>query len=351
MIRTLRPGGAEKQSVLLAKALNENYNVSLVVQRGEYVEEKYINILVRNNIRYVLIKGNMLQRTLQLYKLFKNEKTQIVFSYLTSDNFWSAIIGKISGVNYLIGGIRSNFLPRYKFVITKFLHLWFQDYTIFNNSSGYNEFINQGFKKEKSIIINNCIDDVPPFLKREESKNIKLLTVARFTEGKDYLTAIQSFHYFLTKLCPEDINMEFIMIGHGELEEQINKWLAEYDLLKRTSLLVNPENLLEYYKLADIYLCTSVNEGFSNSIMEAMFYSLPVIATDVGDNKDLVLDGSTGILTGTKDVTSIAEEINLLVQNYTSRLSFGKAGNKRVKDEFSLTKFRENYKKLIDRLN
>ena len=55
-IRTLKSGGAEKQSSLLAKALKDSFNVILVVQRGEFVEEKYIKFLNENKINYELIK-------------------------------------------------------------------------------------------------------------------------------------------------------------------------------------------------------------------------------------------------------------------------------------------------------
>lgn len=350
LIRTLKPGGAEKQSVLLAKALKDDFNVTLVVQRGEFTENKYIKILDENKIRYVLIKGNVVRRSVLLYRLLKGENIQIVFSYLTSDNFWSAILGKMAGVKHLVGGVRSNFLPRQKFLITKFLNHWFQDFTIFNNNAGYSEFIQQGFKKEKSVIINNCIDKVPPFINRPQLKKIKLLTVARFIEGKDYLTAIKSYEYFLNNLCPKDLNVEYIMIGHGEQEEKIKNWVKEYKVAESVSIFVNPPNLLDYYKESDIYLCTSVYEGFSNSIMEAMMYSLPVIATNVGDNKNLVLDGSTGYITPIRDAVKIAEKINMLVQSYEARLNMGKAGNRRVGDEFSLQRFKEKYIELIDRM-
>ncbi len=119
-IRTLRSGGAEKQSSLLAKALKENFDVILVVQRGEFVEEKYIRFLNENKINYELIKGKLWRRSFTFYKLLRKHKTQIIFSYLTSDNFWSAIIGKLAGVKHLVGGVRSNYLPWHKFLITRY---------------------------------------------------------------------------------------------------------------------------------------------------------------------------------------------------------------------------------------
>ncbi len=349
-IRTLRSGGAEKQSSLLAKALKDTFDVILVVQRGEYVEEKYINFLEENNVSYFLIKGSLLKRSYSLYKLLRKHKTQIIFSYLTSDNFWSAIIGKLAGVKHLVGGVRSNYLPWHKFLITKYLNLWFQDYTVFNNNAGFQEFVKKGFNESKSIIIPNCIDEVPPFQKRDKSDSLKILTVARFIEGKDHHTAIKSFHHLISEFSLLNKKIEYIIIGHGELENQIVKWISDYGLEEFISVKINPKNLMDYYKECDIYLCASLYEGFSNSIMEAMFCSMPVVATDVGDNNSQVDDGKTGFIVPPKDHVEIAGKLYSLIQSYDDRISFGQAGNELIKTQFSLEKFRVKYIDLIDKL-
>lgn len=349
-IRTLKSGGAEKQSSLLAKALKDSFNVILVVQRGEFVEEKYIKFLNENKINYELIKGKLWRRSFTFYKLLRKHKTQIIFSYLTSDNFWSAIIGKLAGVKYLVGGVRSNYLPWHKFLIMKSLNKWVQNCTVFNNNAGFQEFVKNGFVREKSPIIPNCIDEVPLFQKRDNSETIKLLTVARFIEGKDHLTAIKSFHHLINEFSLQNKKIEYIIIGHGELENQIVKWISEYELQEFITVKINPKNLMDYYVDCDIYLCASVYEGFSNSIMEAMICSMPVVATDVGDNKSQVEDGVTGYIVPPKDYVGIAEKIFNLIESYEDRISFGKAGNDLIKTQFSLEKFRVKYLDLIDKL-
>ena len=349
-IRTLKSGGAEKQSSLLAKALKDSFNVILVVQRGNFVEEKYINFLNTNKVNYELIKGNLFQRSFSFFKLLKRHNTQIIFSYLTSDNFWSAIIGKMAGVKYLVGGVRSNYLPWHKFQIMKFLNKWVQDYTVFNNNAGFQEFVKNGFVREKSPIIPNCIDEVPPFQKRANSENIKLLTVARFIDGKDHYTAIKSFHHLINEYSLETKKIEYTIIGHGELEDQISKWIADYGLENYISVKINPKNLMDYYIDCDIYLCASVYEGFSNSIMEAMICSMPVVATDVGDNDSQVNEGITGYIVPPKNHIEIADKLYKLIQSYDNRISFGQAGNELIKTQFSLETFKGRYLELIDKL-
>jgi glycosyltransferase involved in cell wall biosynthesis len=63
------------------------------------------------------------------------------------------------------------------------------------------------------------------------------------------------------------------------------------NIMNRIKIFINPANIPDILNECDIYLSTSLFEGLSNSIMEAMVAGLPVIATDVGDNKYLVKDG------------------------------------------------------------
>ena len=250
-----------------------------------------------------------------------------------------------------MGGVRSNYLPWHKFLVMKILNNWIQDCTVFNNNAGFQEFVKEGFDKNKSIIIPNCIDEVPPFQKRKRSNKIKILTVARFIEGKGHHTAIKSFHHLITEYPQAPNEIEYIIIGHGEQEKQIINWISEYKLEKYISVKINPKNLLDYYIDSDIYLCASLYEGFSNSIMEAMIYSMPVVATDVGDNKSMVNDGKTGFIVKLNDHKAIAERLNILIRSYNERVSFGEAGNKLIRTQFSLETFKSHYLELIKKLN
>ena len=96
---TLLSGGAEKQAVLLAKVLNEKYNIFLVIYYGEKVEHKYLEIVKNNHIKTIYLYGNHLKRIFNLYKFLRREKIDIIFSYLLTTNFLGGLIGKIAGEN------------------------------------------------------------------------------------------------------------------------------------------------------------------------------------------------------------------------------------------------------------
>ncbi len=351
LIRALKAGGAEKQSVLLTHVLKEGYQVHLVVQYGEIIEKKHLEFLLKNKIHFILLKGNLYERQTAFYRFLKEFHIQIIFSYLTSDNFWAAVTGRLAGVPYIVGGIRSIILPWHKFYVTKFLQRFFLDFMIYNSIKGYNNFIDKGFKKEKAVIIHNYID-VPPFPPERKAVDlIKIITVARFVEGKDYLTAIKTFHFLIRNIPVEQISFKYYIIGFGKLEKQIRNWINIYGLEDYIRVVLRPHDIEKYYLESDIYLCTSTEEGLSNSIMEAMSHSLPVIATDAGDNALLVRDGITGFLLRKKAYTDIAFALRKLMMNQKKRHELGSAGYDYIKEEFSREKFKKKYFELIESMD
>jgi glycosyltransferase involved in cell wall biosynthesis len=350
LIRALKSGGAEKQSVLLAKALNDDYRVFLVVQRGNVVEQKFIDFISENGLNLVLLKGSLYQRLNTFYKFLRKENIEIIFSYLPSDNFWSGIIGKIARVRFLVGGIRSIKLPLHKYPIIKFLHLFIHDYTIFNSYSAYQRFVRKGFKRKKSVVLTNCIELIPSPIVRNQNNPVKILTVARFTNQKDYYTALKSIQFFLLNFYPHEIQIHYQIVGFGVLEERIRQWIHDLDLSDHVTLLINPPNISELFRNADIYFSTSIFEGFSNSIMEAMNHSLPVVATDVGDNNMLVINEKTGYLTPKYDFKTMAEHLADLIRYPEKRNLFGEAGYHLLKAKCSIDSFRNNYIVFLDSL-
>ena len=95
-------------------------------------------------------------------------------------------------------------------------------------------------------------------------------------------------------------------------------------------------NLQKHLECADIFVLPSRSEGFSNSIIEAMAASLPVVATDVGGNREAVQDGETGYIVPPESVDALATAIVRLHANPSSAKQMGAAGRKRVEEEFSV---------------
>lgn len=87
---------------------------------------------------------------------------------------------------------------------------------------------------------------------------------------------------------------------------------------------------------ADLLVLTSHSEGLSNTILEAMAAGLPVLATDVGGNRELIVEGKNGRLLPTRDLGAIAGNVVQLLRNQALAASFGEVGRRRAVAEFSL---------------
>ena len=99
---------------------------------------------------------------------------------------------------------------------------------------------------------------------------------------------------------------------------------------------------------ADIYLSTSLFEGTSNSIMEAMNWSIPVVATNVGDNNQLIKDSWNGYLISIGDYKRLSEHLLKLLHDDKLRIEMGIRGNERLHN-YSVERFVENYSKVLEK--
>ena len=97
----------------------------------------------------------------------------------------------------------------------------------------------------------------------------------------------------------------------------------------------------------DIYLSTSIQEGTSNSILEAMNAGLPIVATDVGDNAHMVQHERNGFIAPVKDVAALSMYVGRLIGSKELRIEFGVQSQKRIEEEYSLEQICNAYIELI----
>ena len=97
-----------------------------------------------------------------------------------------------------------------------------------------------------------------------------------------------------------------------------------------------------------IYISTSLFEGTSNSIMEALNWSLPVVATNVGDNDHLVIDGVNGYLHPIGDATGLTTSLCKLLDSVELRNKMGVRSNQNLRENYSMEIFEKRYLDLIE---
>jgi len=343
-IPSLHSGGAEKQAVLLAKYLSKDFQTYLVIWNGALYEQKFLDYIQSNGISTYYIEGNLIKRWITFYKLLKSHKVRYLFNYLASNNFYGSLSGKLAGVKHIIGGIRNSEIPRVKFFLQRFLHNNILDYTIFNNYSGMESLTSQGFARRKSVVIPNCFELFIEPLVRKENKLVTIVSLARFVAQKDYLTALKAIQYLKEIIyVGKALNFKYLIIGYGVLEMEIRDYISTLRLENEVEIIINPANDMDSLKSSDIFLTTSLFEGTSNSVMEAMSYSLPIVSTDAGDNKLLIEHNRNGFITPLKDFKAIAGSLSKLIADYELRINFGKFSYSKLKNEYSSEIFKNRY--------
>jgi sugar transferase (PEP-CTERM/EpsH1 system associated) len=173
-------------------------------------------------------------------------------------------------------------------------------------------------------------------------------TVGRMHTVKDQLTLARAFVH-LTQTDPRArAQLRLMVIGDGPLREESLRLLRAAGADHLAWLPGERADIPELLRAFDLFILPSIAEGISNTILEAMATGLPVVATNVGGNPELVEEGRTGLLVPASDPGAMAEAIRTYFSDRDKLIQHGRAGRKRVKEEFSLESMVDGYMAVYD---
>ena len=109
-------------------------------------------------------------------------------------------------------------------------------------------------------------------------------------------------------------------------------------------------DIADIVRCLDVFVLPSLSEGISNTVLEAMATGVPVIATAVGGNSELVEDGRTGRLIGQGDVTALASQIAQYAEDPALRREHGANARQVAKERFSLDRMVGDYQRVYGQL-
>ncbi|MBI4528309.1 MAG: TIGR03088 family PEP-CTERM/XrtA system glycosyltransferase [Deltaproteobacteria bacterium] len=175
-------------------------------------------------------------------------------------------------------------------------------------------------------------------------------TVGRMETVKDQLTLVRSFIDLLTRFPESRSDLRLVLVGEGALREQARQLLAAAGAEGVAWLPGERGDIPQIMRGFDLFVLPSLAEGISNTILEAMASGLPVVATHVGGNPELVDDGRTGTLVPPADPSAMAEAIRSYVVDRGMLLRHGEAGRKKAELCFSIEAMVNGYQSLYDNL-
>lgn len=161
-------------------------------------------------------------------------------------------------------------------------------------------------------------------------------TVGRLQAVKDQLTLVRAFARLAAQRNPACERARLVIAGDGPLRPQVEAEVRASGCADRIWLAGERKDVPEFMRGLDVFVLPSISEGISNTILEAMASGLPVVATDVGGNGELVVAGATGTLVPAADPAAMADALMCYAADAALRQNHGAAGRKRVEAEFSL---------------
>jgi glycosyltransferase involved in cell wall biosynthesis len=158
--------------------------------------------------------------------------------------------------------------------------------------------------------------------------------VANLRPVKDHALFLRS-----AKLVTDQVpDVAFLLAGRGELYDELRKLAGELGIGDRVFFTQGGGNMMDWLSRMSIGCLTSISEGFSNAIMEYMAAGMPVVAIDVGGNRDAVVDSETGYLVPERSPEKFAEPLIKLLRDEELRASMGAKGFERCSQLFEVQK-------------
>jgi glycosyltransferase involved in cell wall biosynthesis len=142
--------------------------------------------------------------------------------------------------------------------------------------------------------------------------------------------------------------LRLVIIGDGSLRIEAQRLLKEGNAEHLSWLPGERDDIPEILRGLDLFILPSLREGISNTILEAMASGLPVVATNVGGNPELVVEGETGMLVHPSDPVAMANAIRTYLDQPELLKAHGQAGRKRVEQHFSMEKMVNGYLAVYD---
>jgi len=364
IIHSLNPGGLENGIINLVNNMDDfkfENTICCLTQGGDFEKRLNKNIKVSKMFKK---PGNDYQLYIKLIKYLKEIKPTIVHT-----RNWAGMDGiiaaKMARVPIIIHGehgfeitdlISQN--KKRKF-IRKLVLSTIVDKIVTVSKNLKNRLINEiKIKPEKIIHIPNGVDTNKFNIYKKEFTRKKfgfkkedfiIGIVARLDPIKNHKILISAFKE-IVKNYPQT---KLIIVGDGPLREELKEKSYQLGINNKVIFMGERNDVPEILKTFDVFVLPSLNEGMSNTILEAMATGIPVIASNVGGNPELVIDGETGFLFPTNDVESLVQKIKTYILYPELKQKHGYNARKRVEEEFSLDqmvrRYEELYLELVER--
>jgi glycosyltransferase involved in cell wall biosynthesis len=281
-----------------------------------------------------------IKRLRRILQIIREKNVDLIHSHLTFANILGAIVGWLTNTP-VIATLHSERFdhidPRWQLMEKWALRYGARKIIAVGQSviSGHNSRLGT----KKMLLVPNAVPEFPAItlekkksIRRElvaESGSILLISVGRLSPPKGYFDLLLSF----TTVAREHRNIHLLIVGGGELFADLKAKIDACGMAGRVQLLGQRNDVPDLLMASDIYVSASHWEGLPIVILEALAAGLPIVATEVGDIPQVVIDG-TGILVPSHSPNQLAAAINSLISDPAKTKRLGENAKAHVNENY-----------------
>jgi glycosyltransferase involved in cell wall biosynthesis len=344
-------GGAERQARLLSSAFARvGHKVRVVAPRidpADPVRETLDGVPVERIVYpRIAMLGALILCARFAWKLLRERRQYDAIHVHMAENL-AAVAGllrpllcasltvKISGASEFEGGILDP--ARRRRPLNALLNRWIRrsDNIQCISCFTYQRLLEAGYPQERLRMIPNGVD-LPRYTPKTPGEHAvrsaaRVVYAGRLQPVKGVRVLIEAW-----SVLAAAHSARLAIAGDGDLREELEARSAQLGLGKRIEFRGDIDDVPALLRDADIYVQPSFQEGMPNSVLEAMAAGLPIVATQVSGNVDLVTDGDNGLLVPPGDAAALAAAIGRLLEDPALARRMGERSRMRVEREFGL---------------
>jgi sugar transferase (PEP-CTERM/EpsH1 system associated) len=349
VVFSLQPGGMEHGVVKLVNGLEPARFQSAICSTTPGGALRPMVKPERQVIELRRRPGNDPRLVWDLYQMFRRERPHIVHTHAWGTLCEGLVAARLARVPLVVHGEHGTLqLKPYQARVQRVA--WRHVNRLLSVSSRLAERMaaTTGFPVERIQVIRNGVDlsrfgTVARAAARQwlgfDDAAVVIGTAGRLVPVKDQRTLLDAAATLHQRSC----HVSVLLAGDGPLLGELQAHAHSRGLSDHVRFLGHRPDIERVFAALDIFVLSSVSEGLSNTILEAMASGLPVVATRVGGADELVLDGVTGLLVPPQSAAVMADAIEALTADPERRRVMAAAASRRAFEEFAIDRMLQNY--------
>lgn len=316
-------------------------------QPADWVNIDFLQVLERK-------QGINWQLVFKIRAQIKSNKINLVHAHCELSQLYAGIASLTCNVK-VIGTFHRSDLARYQpNTVNKLLRLLVKEYIAVSYDRLSLLTDNLNFPKQSCHVVHggtniNNLPSVELIAQEKHALSIDKEQLTLVSIGHlGYIKGHQDTLTALANLKSDNIHLYIAGDGSAEEKEKLNQQIASLALQNKVTFLGQISNPQQWLCACDIFIQPSIEEAFGLVFIEAGAQGKPVIATNVGGIKEIIIDGITGLLVKPSSPKALTEACQQLVDSPEQRNKMGLAAYERVKNNFSITCMIDNYLKIFN---